>query len=48
MQNKMQITGKWSKSEPEWHVSNGDEVKIETEKIWRTESKKFLIGRTGV
>jgi len=35
-------------ADPEWHVSNGDEVKIETEKIWRTESKKFLIGRTGV
>ena len=33
---------------PEWHDNNGDEVKIETEKNWRTESKKFLIGCTGV
>jgi len=34
--------------DPEWHDNNGDEVKIETEKNWRTQSKKFLIGRTGV
>ena len=35
-------------ADPEWHDNNSDEVKIETEKNWRTKSKTFLIGRTGV
>ena len=40
--------GEMLHADAEWHDNYGDEVKVETEKIWRTENEKLLIGHTGV